>query len=173
MGFDFPFLFWLAFLQPLVMLSILSCGGHLFCFLVFFLERVWGKFTFGSWLPESWLVLKYISPIPAPWPFLRAAVINRTTAFVDWGACVHWWSSCSYRKCPQGGSTFACPTLVPGAARSSGPVGFLGYEIEGSVPEQEGKGLRLTAFPLKPHTSILSRLMPSRSRAPCWGHLGV
>ena len=31
------FSFWLAFLQPLGMLSILSCGGYLFCFLVFFL----------------------------------------------------------------------------------------------------------------------------------------
>ena len=52
----------------------------------------------------------------------------------------------SYRKCPQGGSTFACPALVPGATRSLGPVGFLGCEIEWSVPEQEGKGLKLTTF---------------------------
>ena len=34
----------------------------------------------ASW---SWLVLEYISPIPAPEHFLRAAVISRTTALVN------------------------------------------------------------------------------------------
>ena len=99
--------------------------------------------------PWSWLVLEYISPISSPGHFLRAAVISRTTALVNWGACVHWWSSCSYRKCPQDGSTFFRPPLVPGATRSLRKIGFLVCELEWNVPEQTPKGLSLTSFSLK------------------------
>ena len=115
-----------------------------FDFVLFFIQRVWGQFTFGSWLPDSWLVWGYIFRIPAPWHFLKAAIKNRTTTLVNWGTYVCPWSSCSYRKCPQEGSIFACPTLVPGATRSLGPAGFLGCEMEWNVTEQAGKGLRLT-----------------------------
>ena len=59
--FDFPLSFWLAFLQQLWMLSILSCGG--------------GLGLFGSWLPESCLCLEFSSPVSTPWHFLRTAII--------------------------------------------------------------------------------------------------
>ena len=44
-----------------------------------------GVRTIYLWKLASWScpVLEYISPIPAPGHFLRAAVINRTTALVN------------------------------------------------------------------------------------------
>ena len=141
----------------------------------FFLK---GVRTIYLWQLASWELagfeIYFSSTCPTAFPEGICQFTELHTALVNWGVCVHWWSSCSYRKFPQDGSTFACPTLVPGAARSLGPVGFLGCEIEWNVPEQAGKGLRLNTFsPLKPHTSILSRLMPSGSRAHCWGCLGA
>ena len=56
---------------------------------------------------------------------------------------------CSYRKCPQDGSTFSCPPLVPGATRFLWKVGFLVCELEWNVPEKTPKGLSLTSFSLK------------------------
>ena len=83
-GFNFPLLFWLVFLQQLGMLCIYSCGGGL---LLFFLVSLWGKFTvaidffffflFCNWLLETLLCLKFISATPALGDFLWAAVINR------------------------------------------------------------------------------------------------
>ena len=51
-----------------------------------------------------------MSAIPTIGPFLAAAIINSPLRLVNW-RCQ--WSSCSCRKCPQGGSTSSCPTLVP------------------------------------------------------------
>ena len=36
---------------------------------------MWGQFSFGHWLPESWLCLEFISLVPAVGRFLRSAVI--------------------------------------------------------------------------------------------------
>ena len=92
-GFDFPSSFRLAFLQQLGMLSILFGGGGLgLCFL-FFLKECEDNLALGNWLPESRLCLECISPAPAVGRFLTAAVMQE-------------WSSCSSKKCSQGGSTF-------------------------------------------------------------------
>ena len=174
MGSDFPLSFWLAFLQPLGILSILSCseGLILFCFLFCFFSLK-GVRTFYLWQLASWQLAGLGQPIPAPWHFLRAAIINRTTTLVNWGACVCPWSSCTYRKCPQVSSTFACPTGTWGnqSLRASWLPGLWN---RGECDWASRKGLETHYFfPLKPHTSILSRLMPSRSRAYCWGRLGA
>ena len=38
--------------------------------------------------------------------YLRVAVINRTPGLVNKRCREHWWSYCSYREFPRGGSTF-------------------------------------------------------------------
>ena len=53
-------------------------------------------------------------------------------------------ANCSYRKCPQGGSTSSCPTLVPPATPALGKVGFLVYKREWNVLKQTSNGLCLT-----------------------------
>ena len=111
-------------------------------------RTVWGKFTCGSWLPESRLRLEFISAIPAPGHVLRTAVIIRPQRLRNRGSSKHRRCSCSYRKCPQVGSTFPWPSLVPWATRASGQLGFLGCELEWKVPEQQLRGLCLTSSPL-------------------------
>ena len=75
--------------------------------------------------------------------FLRAAIIIGTPGLVNWGACGQGWSSCSYRICPQGGSTFSWDPLVPGGKQSL-RAGYLPGLW--NWPEQTGKGLSLTSF---------------------------
>ena len=108
-GFDFPLLFWMALLQQLGILSILSCCGSLILFGFFFPlpKRFSGEFSFDNWA-ESRLCLEFISPLPAPGYFLGRvmliSVINRNPALRIWVACEHRRECCSYRKCPQGSS---------------------------------------------------------------------
>ena len=113
----------------------------------FFPWTVWGKFTCGSWPPESCLCLEFISAIPAPGHVLRTAIINRPQRLRNRGASKPGRWSCSYRKCPQGDSTSPRPPLVPWATRALGQLGFLACELEWNVPEQQLKGLCLTSSP--------------------------
>ena len=101
---------------------------------------MWGNFTCYKLLLERQLCLELISAIPTPGPFQGAVVINSHT-----GASKHRWASCSYRKCPNGGSTLSCPTLVPPVTRALGKVNLLGYKFEWNVTERTPKAMSLTA----------------------------
>ena len=119
--FNFLLSFWLALLQLWEMLSIFFEKRYLgmsVLHLFFPPWRVWGQFTFCSWLPGRRPCLEFILQVPAIGHFLRAAVISGTPGLVNWSACVQGWPSCSYTKCPQGGSTFSSPLLVPGGEQS-------------------------------------------------------
>ena len=83
--------------------------------------------------------------------------ISPRNAFLIAGASQRWWESCSYRKCPQGGSTSSCSALVPLATRALRKVSFLGCELEWNVPEQAPKPFYLTtSSPLKLRPSPLA-----------------
>ena len=69
-------------------------------------------------------------------------------------ASQRWWASCSYGKCPQGGSTSSCSALVPPVTSALRKVSFLGCNLEWSVPEQAPKPFYLT-------TSSPLKLLPS------------
>ena len=117
---------------------------------------MWGKFTCCCWLLESWLFLEFISTKLAAGPFLRAVVVNSPPGLVNWSgdASLHQWSSCSYRKWPQGRSTSSYTTQVE-TTSVLGVVGFLGCELEWNVPEQTPKGLNITTTPPYSCTSPL------------------
>lgn len=126
---DFPLSFWLAFLQQLWMLSILSCAG--------------GFVLFGIWLPESRLFLECTCPVSPPWHFLRTAVITEPQALWTEVPVRTGDQAVVNRKSSKGSSIFACPHLVPGATRKAG---FHGCEIEWTVPGQTQKGLSFSTF---------------------------
>ena len=96
---------------------------------LFFLWKLWRKFTCCSWCPESRLCFEFISAVQAPGHVLRTAVINRPQRLRKRGASKRQRWSCSYRKCPQGGSTFLWPPLAPWTTRTLGQLGFLGCEL--------------------------------------------
>lgn len=76
------------------------------------------------------------------------------------GASVRCWSSCNYRKCPQGNSSSACPALAPLARRSLGEISLLGCELQWKVPEEAPKGLASVLLPLKLHPSPQNSSQP-------------
>ena len=82
--------------------------------------------------------------------FFGAQLSSPSTSHVSTRAGKNWWASCSYRKFPQGGSTFSCPTLVPPATRALGKVGFLGCELEWNVLETQER-VSHCFFPLNLH----------------------
>lgn len=75
------------------------------------------------------------------------------------------WSSCNYRKCPQGNSSSACPALAPLARRSLGEISLLGCELQWKVPEE---ALGLSTSPPKA-SPLPSRLLPAWATASCRG----
>ena len=77
------------------------------------------------------------------------------------------WSSCSYRKCPQGGSTSSCWSLVPPVTRALGKVSFLRCKLEWNVPERTPKGLCLTTSSPWSFTSVL-HTHPYQGHHSCW-----
>ena len=87
---------------------------------------------------------RFMSPIPTVGSFLVAALTVPPALWIG-DASKHLWSSCSYRKCPQGGSNSSCPTLVPCATSAFRKDSFLDSELECKVPEQTPKGLCLIA----------------------------
>ena len=147
------------------MLSFLSCGGGLG--LCFFPRTVWGKFTCGTWLPESWLHLEFISAIPAPGHVLRTAGIIRPQRLRNRGASKRRRCSCSYRKCPQGGSTFPWPPLAPWTTRALGNLASWAVNWSGMCLSNS---LKEWISLLTPKASPLpSRLIPTKATVPCWG----
>ena len=74
--------------------------------------------------------------------------------------------SCSNRKCPQGNSSSACPTLVPLARKSLGEISLLGCELLWKVPEEALKGLASVLLPLKLHPSPLDSSQPEPQHPP-------
>ena len=93
----------------------------------------------------------------------RAAIhgVAKSRTELNWTELKHWWSSCSYRKCPQGGSTSSCPTLVPPATRALGKVSFLGWELRVKCAWANTWGLESHYFsPLKLHHSMLDYSAP-------------
>ena len=88
----------------------------------FFPKRVWGKLTFEIGFLKvdcAWnLFLQYLLQ-DLSWGQLS---FTAPQAFWTGSASKHWCASCSSRKCPQGGSTPSCPTLVPPATRASGKM---------------------------------------------------
>ena len=74
--FDFPLSFWLTFLQHLGNISIMSCGGDLHLFCVFFIALK-GMITIYLWQLVSWksAVLQIFLQLSVPGHFFRAAVI--------------------------------------------------------------------------------------------------
>ena len=82
-----------------------------FFFSLFFLSlKDVRQIDLWNWLLEHRLCLVFISAIPASGPFLRAAVINYPTGLLNWRCQSALVDKCSYRKCPQGGSTSSCST---------------------------------------------------------------
>ena len=96
------------------------------------------KVTRCSWLLESPLCLQFMSAMPTPGPFMRAAV-SSPTGLVNRRCQQTRCLNCSYRTCPPGVSTASCPTLVLQADWDFRKVGFLCCELECNVPEQTSK----------------------------------
>ena len=63
-----------------------------------------------------WIVFLFFSCLPAPGHCLRASVLYSSAGLVNFKGPKPRFSSCCYKKCPQGGSTSSCFTQVPGAA---------------------------------------------------------
>ena len=133
---------------------ILRDAEHLLQYHLFFIKDL-RKFTCCNWL-LGWLCLESIYAIHSPGPFLRAAVISSPIGLVNGGTSKHRCTSCSYRKCPQGGSTSSCP--IP--TRTLRSAGLLGCELEWNVPEQILKGLCLTTSKLLPSPGDSSQPWP-------------
>jgi len=71
---------------------------------------------------EAWRAA--IHGVPKSWTRLSDwTELNR--GLVNWGSCDQGCSSCSYTKCPQGGSTFSCPPLFPGVQRKASHKGTM------------------------------------------------
>ena len=150
------------------MLSILFCD-HLvfFPFFIFLIKGCEENLPVTIRVLEHQLCLKFMSPTPTVGSFLMAALTVPPALWIG-DASKHQWSSCSYRKSPQGGSKSSCPTLVPYATRAFRKDGFLDSELECEVPEQTPKGLCLIAsspwsftHPLQTHAYLG---LPT-----CWG----
>ena len=108
--------------------------NNLLCpFGILSLKRV-RKFYLFNWFLESWLRLKFISAEPTRGRSLRGAGLNSPTGLTgELQVPVKcWWSSCSYRKCPQGGSTSSCPAPVL-ASRALSKVEYLGCDLDWNV----------------------------------------
>ena len=135
------------------MLKGLSCG-HFFLFSLKNLRKV----TCRTWLLESVVFGIYFCNT-RPGPFLRAPVISSPIGLVNGGTSKHRCTSCSYRKCPQGGSTSSYPTLVlrqPETRRAP----LLACDLQWNVPEQTLKGLCLTPSKLLPSPADSSQPWP-------------
>ena len=83
------------------------------------------------------------------------------------GASERWWPSCSYRKCPQGGSTSLCPALVPLIPEPR----FMGCGVEWNMPEQTPKGWCLTTS--SPEASTLLPILKLPGHCSLLWFLGV
>ena len=103
------------------------------------------------------------------------------------GSCHYWnprpcelrcvsqgWPSCSYRKCPQGGSTFSCDPLVPGGKQSEDKLAFWAVkQSEICLRKQERSWASLFSPPKASHTKGPCRVIPSVSTVHCRGCLGA
>ena len=104
---------------------------------------------------------------PPPGPFLRAAVISTPTVLVNGGARNARCLSCSYRKCPQGGSTISCPTGSSSKLRLQ-KISFMGCELGCNVPEKHPGPCVSLLLPLQAST-LPFRLIPTWDSGLCWG----
>ena len=146
---DFPLSFWLAFLQQLWRLSILSCAG--------------GFVLSGIWLPESWLCLECICPISPPWHFLRTAIITEPQALRT-EVPVRTGDQAVVIEKVQKAAAFCMPTLGSWGNQESW-LSWVWNRVDCAWTNT--KGLEFQYFlPLWHHTNPPSRLIPSRSTAP-------
>ena len=107
MGFDF-LLFWLSF--PSLIIMFCGCLGFLSIKNLESLPvivAVWMLILFGIYFCNTAQDLSW-----------GQLVITAPEELWIGGASAHCWSSCNYRKCPQGNSSSSCPTVIPLARRS-------------------------------------------------------
>ena len=82
-----------------------------------------------------WIVfLFFFFRLSTPGHCLRASVLSSSAGLVNFKGSYSPFSSCCYKKCPQGGSTSSCFTHAPGAAGALEKVLFLGCRLERTVP---------------------------------------
>ena len=135
-------------------LSILSWAIWVFYF-IFFSVKVWGTFYLFLTVSCIWnLFLQY-------WPQVFSwGHLSLRAPLVLWigGAGKQSWPTCSYRNCPQGGSTYLCSTVIPHATRALGKDSFLGSELEWTLKEIS-PGISLEGMMLKLKLQYFGHLM--------------
>lgn len=110
-------------------------------------EIVGGKFTCGKWLIEGLLCLEFILAVPALGHFLRIAVMNSPPGFLNWRCQWAPMVELKLQEMSTRGQPFLTPASGPSSKESLGKVGFLGCELEWTVPDQTLKGWWLSASP--------------------------
>ena len=135
-------------------------GVFYFTFFFFFL-RVWEKFYLFQLSSLQSVVFGIYFYNTGGRTFPEAPQVLRVG-----GGRKQAWSTCIYRNCPQGGSTYSFSTVIRHATRALGKVGFLGSELEWNVLSNQG----FKSHYFFPQSSTRpSRLMPTWGTAPCGG----